>query len=199
MPVSRGNTPEKVEGAAAPKPQPADPAPVAASAGQLHAAAHVVDQSFGGVADRAAAPARRAAPLGDSLRNLQQLPPGPELQQPEGRPDRAGPGHPVRLEGRRVRSVAPRFIAQVKSNWFVPRPPMRHDGPRRDPVQRPSRRHDHRPAHRAAVRRRRRSTPRRSTRSGSRTRRCRCRRSIRTRQAFVHRHVPLQRRHRGPT
>jgi TonB family protein len=119
-PVSHGNTPDKVVGAPAEKPagpdtpQPAAPSPPAAQPPQQQVAAKVLpdppvvqSQPAGGA-------------LGQSLRNLQRYLQDQNFNNQKGGLTQQDPDIQFDSKGVEFGPWIARFIAQVKSNWFVP-------------------------------------------------------------------------------
>jgi TonB family protein len=121
-PVSHGNTPEKTEGAVAPKPQPADPAtssPPAPPNSTPPPPTSLINRS---AAESLIAPPRQAAngTVGDSLRNVQKLLQGENFNNPTGGQSDQDPDIQFDSKGADFGPWLRRFIAQVKRNWFVP-------------------------------------------------------------------------------
>jgi TonB family protein len=119
-PVSHGNTADKVVGAPAEKPagpdtpQPAAPSPPAAQPPQQQVAAKVLpdppvvqSQPAGGA-------------LGQSLRNLQRYLQDQNFNNQKGGLTQQDPDIQFDSKGVEFGPWIARFIAQVKSNWFVP-------------------------------------------------------------------------------
>jgi TonB family protein len=119
-PVSHGNTPDKVVGAPAEKPagpdspQPAAPTPPQQAQQQSQVAAKVLpdppvvqSQPAGGA-------------LGQSLRNLQRYLQDQNFNNQKGGLTQQDPDIQFDAKGVEFGPWIARFIAQVKSNWFVP-------------------------------------------------------------------------------
>jgi TonB family protein len=121
MPFSRGNTPEKVEGAPTPdekakgpdNAQPPAPTP-APSQQQPQMAAKMIPET------PVVAQQQAGGQLGASLRNLQRYLQDQNLNNQKGGLTQQDPDIQFDSKGVEFGPWLARFIAQVKSNWFVP-------------------------------------------------------------------------------
>jgi TonB family protein len=121
-PVSRGNTPEKTEGAVAPKPQPADPATTSPPAPPNTTPPPPTSLINQPTANSLIRPSRQASTgtVGDSLRNVQKLLQGENFNNPRGGQSDQDPDIQFDSKGADFGPWLRRFIAQVKRNWYVP-------------------------------------------------------------------------------
>jgi TonB family protein len=123
IPFARGNTPEKVEGSPTPAERakgpenPAPPAPSPAPSSQQQPpqmAAKIV------LEPTPVAQQQSGGALGASLRNLQQYLKDQNLNNQKGGLTQQDPDIQFDSKGVEFGPWLARFIAQVKSNWFVP-------------------------------------------------------------------------------
>ncbi len=123
MPFSRGVTPEKVEGAPTEKakaagaetPDPPAPTPTPTPAPTPAMAAKVIPD-----APPVTVAERSGGSLGDSLRNLQRYLQDQNFNNPKGGLSQQDPDIQFDSKGVEFGPWLARFVAQVKSNWFVP-------------------------------------------------------------------------------
>lgn len=121
-PVSHGNTPEKTEGAVAPKPQPADPANTSPPAPPNNTPPPPTSLINQPTQNSLITPSRQASngTVGDSLRNVQKLLQGENFNNPTGGQSDQDPDIQFDSKGVDFGPWLRRFVAQVKRNWFVP-------------------------------------------------------------------------------
>jgi TonB family protein len=122
-PYSRGNTPEKTE---APPPQQADGAD--ANASQSGAAAAATEIPSKTSPDAPVLPSGPSRNLGDSLRNLQRYLQDQNFNNPKGGQSDQDPDIQFDAKGVEFGPWLRRFVAQVKSNWYVPQSAMSRPG-----------------------------------------------------------------------
>lgn len=120
-PLSRGNTPDKVVGATVEKPAGPE-SPVTAPSPPATASAAPPET---GLMERPTPPPTPAAPpaggrLGQSLRDLQRYLQDQNFDNPQGGYADAGPDIQFDSKGVEFGPWLRRFVAQVKSNWYVP-------------------------------------------------------------------------------
>jgi TonB family protein len=121
-PFSRGNTPDRVEGA--PETKPAGP-PTNAPAPPSPAAPPPPEKGYG----ETVVPIMRSAPpsggrLGESLRDLKRYLQDQNFNNQNGGQIDSGPDIQFDSKGVEFGPWLRRFIAQVKSNWFIPQAAM---------------------------------------------------------------------------
>lgn len=131
LPFSRGNSPERVESPGAPSPRhqrgaeetarakPEPPAPQATP----DPGAVVLPEAPAAPPARPEEPRPRPGPsagiLSDAIRNVQRYAQGETLQNQQGGGD-AGPSIQFDTKGVEFGPWLRRFVAQIRSNWFVP-------------------------------------------------------------------------------
>ena len=138
LPFSRGNTPERVEQLAQPARRAGEgprrirrpasrPTRSPSRRPRDHAAAGVAVGAAAAVAEppppqngASGRVGRRAASLGDALRNLQRYVQRDQFDNPQGGGGQFGPAIQFDTKGVEFGPWIRRFIAQVKRNWLIP-------------------------------------------------------------------------------
>jgi TonB family protein len=124
-PFSKGNTPEKTEGAPPPPERSEDPAPTASSSG----AASSTNVPSKVLPDVPALPSQPpGGKLSDSLRDLHRYLQDENFDNRRGGLTDQDPDIQFDAKGVDFGPWLRRFVAQVKRNWYVPQASMMHSG-----------------------------------------------------------------------